>query len=207
MPESTKKAKLGGLASNWAESSAKPVNVNQVTDSEVFTTQHGGFSDETKDDQKMDRNALRGNGAASRRTALVSPTSIPFSIIVLIFYQASVTIYPSQPITLTPRISRKVSSSSEATVTKKQTEKSKLKDLPSFYHTNALWTTTFLPAFIKLLGENESPWNPTFNTVDVIQQLRDDIYLESTHTIDKKSAVYRLVSVYNSLLFTTLNPS
>jgi hypothetical protein len=67
-----------------------------------------------------------------------------------------------------------------------------MQDLQSFYHSE--WTSTFIPAYIMQVGVNASPWSPSFNTIDVMQQIRDTIYPNSDHVLDKDSAVYRIVS-------------
>lgn len=123
----------------------------------------------------------------------------------IILHQASVTIYPTEP--TTSRIGRNASSSSELEiVVKKQTEKSKVGDLPHFYNADASWTTAFLPAYIKRLGESSNPWSQK-NILQTIQEVRDEVYSTSSHTVDKKSAVYSLVSISHSLiLFKSVNP-
>lgn len=70
----------------------------------------------------------------------------------------------------------------------------KMADLPSFYHLH--WTSKFMPAYIDKIGSDKRPWNPTFNTINTLQVLRDEVYPSSEHVVDGKGAVFGVVSVH-----------
>jgi hypothetical protein len=44
------------------------------------------------------------------------------------------------------------------------------------------------------VGADFSPWSPTFDTIGVMQEVRDAVYPNSEHVLDKDSAVYHIVS-------------
>ena len=70
---------------------------------------------------------------------------------------------------------------------------SKMIDLPKFYI--KLWAPVFVPRWIELIGADPSPWAPSFDVLQGLQELRDEVYPNSDHPLDKKSDVYKIVSI------------
>lgn len=72
LPENSKKAKLGGLASKWNEQTTNPMDLDRIiADSEIFATKYGGISEDLW--QVEERKATKGNGAMARKAAQASP--------------------------------------------------------------------------------------------------------------------------------------
>jgi hypothetical protein len=42
---------------------------------------------------------------------------------------------------------------------------------------------------------DDDPWTPEFDVTKVVQELRDEIYPDTKHSIDSKSPVCKLVSL------------
>lgn len=69
-----------------------------------------------------------------------------------------------------------------------------MQDLEEFYLESDTWSSIFVPSYIARVGTDPNPWAPKFNILEVMQELRDKAYPNTTHILDKQSPVYHIVS-------------
>lgn len=62
-----------------------------------------------------------------------------------------------------------------------------VKDLKPFYRN--IWASHFLTAYIDRLAADSSPWDPTFDNLQVLQELRDRLYPDTEHVLDDEETV------------------
>jgi hypothetical protein len=178
-----KTSKPSGLSANW-EAAGPSTNFEEL---DSFSDNFGGIPEAV--DETQEYAALKGKHTmASRQTSQVSRFEHGFKTLLTPLQQSIKITRESSQAQVKPRLS-----SSSVPKLSKPKVSSKMADLEPFYTIGDIWATVFLRSYIEVLGADPSPWAPTFNIVKTMQELRDTAYPNTTHKIDKQSAVYRLV--------------